>query len=96
MQSVSQYTNWGYELGHQGRKEDSFSAYLDSSFLQWQSSQAVKLTVYFHEMVKLRMHGIKLPPSLTAWGQLHTFTRILSAATSSIDSEMYSKGVCDK
>ena len=48
-----------------------------------------------HEMVRLRIHGIKLPPSLTAWGQLYTSTRILSAATSSIDSEMYSQEVCE-
>ena len=68
---------------------------LREPFLQWQSSQAMKLSVYFHEMVKLRMHSIKLPPSLTAWGQLYTFTRILSATTSSIDSEMYYQGVCD-
>jgi hypothetical protein len=47
--------------------------------------------VYFHEMMRLRMHGIKLPPFLTAWAQLYTCTRLSSTAISSIDSEMYSK-----
>jgi len=91
-QSVHWLGLWVRSIRKKGRLSQCVFGEL---FLQWQISQTIKLIVYFHEKVRLRTHGIKLPPSLIAWGQLYTCTRILSAATSSIDSKMYSQGVCD-